>query len=127
MKAYYVLRNGMYLVETTEHGVYGVSKSRNDAMEFSTLDELRQYTEDECKLNIANIAVEEIELIEQRNVLKCHNGVWYNHDTHYVCSRCGKIDSRFNENVVDTINGEESLCFTCLESLDDSDETWSVK
>ena len=125
-KIYRIKRHGLYLVETEEFGVYRTSNNKDDAMEFTSLQDIVKYVEYELRLNIANIAVEEIELIEQRSILKCHNGTWYNHDTHYVCSRCGKIDTRFNQNPVRTIHGEEDLCFKCLEALDDSEESWEA-
>jgi hypothetical protein len=125
-KVYRVKRNGLYLVETEEFGVYRTSNNKDEAMEFTSTQDLVKYVEYELRLNIANVSVECIEYVEQRSILKSHNGVWYNHDTHYICSRCGKIDNRFNLNPVCTINGEEELCFKCLEALDDSEESWEA-
>ena len=125
-KAYRVKRNGMYLVETEEFGVYRTSNNKDDAMEFTSLIELEKYVEYELRLNISNVSIEQTEYIEQTTTIKSHNGIWYNHDTHYICTRCGKIDKRTNLNPVRTINGEEELCSTCLEKLDDSEESWEA-
>jgi len=117
-KVYRVKRNGLYLQETEEFGVYRTSKNVEDAIEFTSLTELTKYVEYELRLNIANVAIEQIELIEQRSILKNHKGVWYNHETHYICTRCGKIDKRTNLNPVRTINGAEELCNACYEEYD---------
>ena len=120
-KVYRVKRNGMYLVETEEFGVYRTSNNKNDAMEFTSLIELEKYVEYELRLNISNVSIEQTEYIEQTTTIKSHNGVFYNIETHFVCNNCGNIQKLVNANYVSTINGKEELCNSCYARLD-SDE-----
>ena len=120
-KAYRVKRNGMYLVETEEFGVYRTSNNKDDAMEFTSLIELEKYVEYELRLNISNVSIEQTEYIEQTTTIKSHNGVFYNIATHFACNNCGNIHKLVNANYVSTINGKEELCNSCYARLD-SDE-----
>lgn len=124
MSEYFIRHNGSYVVEGLEYGVYLYNKDREYAMSFSDLAELKTYVEEEMHLNIANITVEEIIITETTELLKSHNGVWYNHNTHTICSRCGKVESRININKVATINGEEELCTKCYTNLESSVESY---
>lgn len=126
MKVYRVKRNGQYLVETEEFGVYRTSNNKDEAMEFTDLVELTKYVEYELRLNIANVSIEQTELIEQITTIKSHNGTFYNHDKHTVCDRCNKLHKRVNTNRVNTINGEEELCNVCYELMDSNGESHEV-
>lgn len=117
----YIKRNGKYFLEDIR--CYHLVPKKEDATECIDFKDAEAYIKLDMELQLNQVSIEWNGSIYKYSD---RNKEWYNHDTHYICDRCGKIDSRFNQNPVRTINGEEEICFKCLEALDDSEESWEA-
>ena len=108
----YIKRNGKYFLEDLR--CYHLVPNKEDATEVIDFQDAESFIKYDMELKLHQVSLEDENGVIYRN----YNGVWYNHDDQYVCSRCGKIDDNKNANYINSIDGKQEICYQCYDKLD---------
>lgn len=118
---YYVIKHqGMYIKESVHFGEFDRTPYIKQAIEFTNIELMQRYIQDELKLNLANVTVAEIKTITTTTNLILFNGEYVDRATVEFCTECDTLHLIKNMQWYRTNNVDkpEIYCEECYDELD---------
>lgn len=117
---YVIMHQGYYIKESAELGEFDRTPYIEHANEFSDLDMLQRYIENELKLNLANVSIKEIKTITTYTNLILFNGKYVNSATVDYCVKCDELHlvHELHWYRANNIDKPELYCTKCYDEID---------
>ena len=121
MKEYVIMRNGKYIQECEQAGLFNKVNDLDKASTFPSAENAQAFVEQDMKLNIANVSIHMVETVITETPLVINNGDFVDINSVRMCNVCKKwfapMDMKRYQH--DLESDKEWVCDKCYEELDD--------
>jgi hypothetical protein len=121
MKEYVIMRNGKYIQECEQAGLFNKVNDLDKASTFPSAENAQAFVEQDMKLNIANVSIHAIETVITETPLVISDNKFVDINTVKKCAVCGKwlTPNEIYAYKHDLESPVEWLCSTHYAELDD--------